>query len=66
MFMPNCIICHKQIHYWPNCSSNTAEDYNNIAWVISGKGKFKSKEYFHKTCFKNYVKEVNKKEEKNG
>lgn len=55
-----CIICNKDIHYWPNCGSNTAEDYNNIAWVISGKGKFKTKEYFHRSCFNKYIEDQNK------
>ena len=45
-----CPICNKHVSYWANCSKSTNPDYGNIGWIMQGKGKFKTKQYFHLSC----------------
>lgn len=55
----NCIFCSKYLHYWPNYSPNTSDDYGNVAWIITKRNR-KHKRYFHISCFKDYVKNCRK------
>ena len=50
-----CPICNKSINYWPNYSESTSADYGNVEWMITGSGQFKSKQFFHRSCYKKLV-----------
>lgn len=48
-----CPFCNKSVSYWPKCSYSIKYE---VGYSTFGRGKGAIKQFFHESCFKNYVK----------
>ena len=55
-----CPFCHKAVAIVRNRDRKLGHKYDD-EYLIRGHGVFREKQYFHCSCFKKYVREVNNK-----